>query len=341
MVGGRLVQWLSRPAGCVRVFEVGPRDGLQNEPKSLAARTKAELIRRLANAGLRRIEAGSFVSPKWIPQVGGGRACHVQMADTADVFQHLGHVDAELSVLVPNERGLEAALSVVHPALKEVAVFTAASETFSRKNTHCTVDESLQRIAVVARLARARGLRVRGYVSTVVGCPYEGAVEPTKVLQVALELLRLGCYEVSLGDTVGVGTPGTLVVLPSCAGSVHALLALLGRSLDLAEVAVHFHDTYGQALANILVALQCGIRTVDAAVAGLGGCPYAPGAGGNVATEDVVYMLHGLGFETGVEMDRLVAAAAFVGKELGRESRSKAGAAWQLRTGVPSHSEPA
>ncbi|PJF19268.1 Pyruvate carboxyltransferase [Paramicrosporidium saccamoebae] len=285
----------------VRLVEVGPRDGLQNEPNTAALTTKvkAEFIRRLANSGLRWIEAGSFVSPKWVPQ----------MADTEAVLETLAK-DPEIAkmsslrlpVLVPNMTGLETALSSgLSTVLKEVAVFTAASDTFNKKNTNCTVEESLKRLAEVCKTATDKGLMVRGYVSTVVGCPYEGQIAPEKVRDVTLELLRLGCYEVSLGDTIGVGTAGNL------------------DRVDPSKLAVHFHDTYGQALANIL----SGIRTIDSSVAGLGGCPYAPGASGNVATEDVVYMLHGLQYFTGVDLAKLVAAGEFITAKLGQTNRSR------------------
>lgn len=254
------------------------------------------------------------------------------MADTAQVLERLA-LDGEiqqmsslrLPVLVPNKRGLEAALENrrVSPLLKEVAVFTAASESFSQKNTNCSVAESLSRLQEVCKVAREHNLAVRGYVSTVIGCPYEGRVDPRRVKEVALELLRMGCYEVSLGDTIGVGN----------AGSVRDLLQVVLGSVDPSKLAVHFHDTYGQALANVLVALESGIRTVDSAVAGLGGCPFAPGATGNVATEDLVYMLQGLDYFTGIDLGRLIEAGSYITEILGHPTRSRAAAAILARRG--------
>lgn len=254
------------------------------------------------------------------------------MADTAQVLERLA-LDGEiqqmsslrLPVLVPNKRGLEAALENrrVSPLLKEVAVFTAASESFSQKNTNCSVAESLSRLQEVCKMAREHNLAVRGYVSTVIGCPYEGRVDPRRVKEVALELLRMGCYEVSLGDTIGVGN----------AGSVRDLLQVVLGSVDPSKLAVHFHDTYGQALANVLVALESGIRTVDSAVAGLGGCPFAPGATGNVATEDLVYMLQGLDYFTGIDLGRLIEAGSYITEILGHPTRSRAAAAILARRG--------
>jgi len=295
---------------------VGPRDGLQNEPTGniLTVETKVKFIKRLVEAGLNTIEIGSFVSPKWVPQ----------MANTAQVMAALS--DAKLSsspirfpALVPNLKGLELALqSPGKPLLNEVSVFTAASESFTKKNINMSVEESLGKIDQVIKEAQKHHIQVRGYVSTIVGCPYEGSVDPAKVLQVSQELLRLGCYEISLGDTIGVGHPG----------SISALLDLLTKHIEPSKLAVHFHDTFGQSLANIMVALNHDIRVIDAAAAGLGGCPYAPGASGNVATEDVLYMLHGLGYETGVDFELTCKAGDFVTKQLGRPNRSKAGTAW-------------
>jgi len=295
--------------------EVGPRDGLQNEPagRILSAEVKIEFIRRLAAAGLKTIETGSFVSPKWVPQ----------MANTGKVIKGLESYpdlasDVGFPALVPNLKGLEDALALRSPRFNQVSVFTAASEGFTKKNINMTIEESLRKIeAVVKRAAEAR-IPVRGYVSTVIACPYDGKVEPARVLDVAKELLRLGCYEISLGDTIGVGSPGT----------VSPLIDLLLSNIPSAKLAVHFHDTYGQSLANILVALQKGIRVIDSAAAGLGGCPYAPDASGNVATEDVIYMLHGLGYETGVGFEGVAEAGAFICEALGNPNRSKAGSAF-------------
>ena len=285
----------------VEIVEVGPRDGLQNEPKSLAAAVKVALIERLAEAGCRVVEAGAFVSPKWVPQ----------MADTAEVLARLQRrPGVRYPVLVPNREGLERALAA---GVEEIAVFGAASETFSRRNINCSIAESLARFAPICEAALAAGLRVRGYVSCVLGCPYEGAVPVGKVAEVAAALRAMGCAEISLGDTIGVGTPL----------KARAMLAAVAEQVPLERLAVHFHDTYGQALANILACLELGVATVDAAVAGLGGCPYAKGASGNVATEDVVYMLDGLGIETGIDLDRLAAAGAYICAELGRPPASK------------------
>ncbi|GAB4367043.1 MAG: hydroxymethylglutaryl-CoA lyase [Kiloniellaceae bacterium] len=285
----------------VEIVEVGPRDGLQNEPQSLPAAVKVALIERLAEAGCRVIEAGAFVSPKWVPQ----------MADTAEVLAALPRRPGlRYPVLVPNLKGLEAALAA---GVEEIAVFGAASETFSQRNINCSIAESLERFRPVCAEARAAGLRVRGYVSCVLGCPYEGAVPVARVAEVAAALDALGCAEVSLGDTIGVGTPL----------KARAMLAAVAERVPLQRLAVHFHDTYGQALANILACLELGVATVDAAVAGLGGCPYAKGASGNVATEDVVYMLNGLGIETGIDLERLAAVGAYICAELGRAPSSK------------------
>jgi len=285
----------------VEIVEVGPRDGLQNEPQSLPAAVKVALIERLAEAGCRVVEAGAFVSPKWVPQ----------MADTAEVLAALRRrPGVRYPVLVPNLKGLERALAA---DVEEIAVFGAASETFTQRNINCSIAESLERFAPVCRQALAAGLRVRGYVSCVLGCPYEGAVPVEKVAEVAAALDALGCGEISLGDTIGVGTPL----------KARAMLAAVAERVPLERLAVHFHDTYGQALANILACLELGVATVDAAVAGLGGCPYAKGASGNVATEDVVYMLNGLGIETGIDLEKLAAAGAAICAELGRPPASK------------------
>ena len=286
----------------VRMVEVGPRDGLQNEARSVPTATKIELIDRLAEAGLRTIEAGSFVSPKWIPQ----------MADTAAVLAGIARrPGVSYPVLVPNMQGYAAARAAGADA---IAIFAAASESFSRRNINCSIAQSLERFAPVAAAARADGVRLRGYVSCVIDCPYEGAIAPDAAADVAARLLALGCYEVSMGDTVGTGT----------AARVEAMLAAAVARVPVERLAVHFHDTYGQAVANILVALERGVAVIDSAVAGLGGCPYAPGAAGNVASEDVLYLLDGLGIRSGVELARLAAAGRFISAALGRPPVSKA-----------------
>jgi len=285
----------------VRMVEVGPRDGLQNEAEILPAATKIALVEQLADAGLSVVEAGSFVSPKWIPQ----------MADTAEVLAGLRRkAGVSYPVLVPNMKGFDAARA---SGVDEIAVFAAASESFSRRNINCSIAESLERFAPVTAAAQQHGMRVRGYISCVVDCPYEGPVAPAAVADVAAKLAALGCYEVSLGDTIGTGTPVRIQAM------IEAVAAVVPRE----RLAVHFHDTYGQGLANILAALEQGIAVVDSSVAGLGGCPYAKGASGNVASEDVLYMLTGLGIDTAVDLGRLAAAGQFVSKALGREPVSK------------------
>ncbi len=285
----------------VKIVEVGPRDGLQNEKQSIALDTKRTLITMLEDAGLSVIEAGSFVSPKWVPQ----------MADTAELLQSMTLKDnVNYPVLVPNMYGLERALE---NNVKEIAIFGAASESFSNKNINCSIEESLERFAPVCETAQKEGLRIRGYVSCVLGCPYEGDISPDKVKEVAAKLFEMGAYEISLGDTIGVGTPvKTQVMLDAVMNAVPA-----------ENLAVHFHDTYGQALANIVIALENGISVIDSAVAGLGGCPYAKGASGNVATEDVLYMLNGMGIETGVDLSKLHQAGLFISNALGRSTASK------------------
>jgi isopropylmalate/homocitrate/citramalate synthase len=285
----------------VRIVEVGPRDGLQNEPQSVATAVKVELIERLADAGLPAVEATAFVSPQWVPQ----------MADHSEVLQALRRKPGvSYPVLVPNMKGFEAAVAA---GAEEIAVFGAASETFSRKNINASIAESLERFAPVAEAARAKGIRVRGYISCVVGCPYEGAVKPEAVAEVAKRLDAMGCYEISLGDTIGVGTPG----------KVKRMIETVARAVPVERLAVHLHDTYGQALANLYAALELGVATADSSVAGLGGCPYAKGASGNVATEDVVYLLDGLGVETGVDLTKVYDAGRFICEALGREPASK------------------
>lgn len=276
--------------GSVRIVEVGPRDGLQNEKVTIPTQVKIDYITALADAGLRVIEAGAFVSPKWVPQ----------MADTAEVYRDIPKdPGVEYPVLVPNERGLERAIEA---GVKSISIFTAASETFNKRNINMSIDESFVNYAPVAARAVREGIKVRGYVSTAFGCPYEGNVEPEKVLEVSARLLDLGCYEVSVGDTIGVGTPM----------QVQGVVGVLLQVIPASKLAMHFHDTRGTALANTLATLEMGISTFDASAGGLGGCPYAPGASGNLATEDLVYMLDRMGIETGVDLDRLVEAAAII-----------------------------
>lgn len=303
---------MSLPAA-VRVVEVGPRDGLQNEPRAVPAAVKLELIGRLADAGLPAVEATSFVSPRWIPQ----------LADAEEVMAGLPRrPGTSYPVLVPNEKGLARALAA---GAEEIAVFSAASETFNRRNINASIDESLERLAPVARAATAAGLRVRGYVSCVLGCPYEGEIPLETVVRVSRSLLELGCYEVSLGDTIGVGTPA----------KARAMLGAVAAACGMERLAVHFHDTRGQALANVFACLEAGVATVDASVAGLGGCPYAKGAAGNVATEDLVYMLHGLDIETGVDLSALVRAGHYICGHLGREPNSRLGRLPEYRSAGP------
>lgn len=281
----------------VRIVEVGPRDGLQNEPVAVPTNVKIKLIEELAAAGLEEIEAGAFVSPKWVPQ----------MADSAAVLAGLQRDPGKrYPVLVPNLQGLEAALAA---GAREIAVFAAASESFSRKNTNCSIAESLERFRPVMARAQGAGVPVRGYVSCVLGCPYEGAIAPEAVAAVAKSLSDLGCYEISLGDTIGVGTPL----------AARRMIGAVANQVPIARLAAHFHNTYGQALANLLAALEMGIAVIDSSVAGLGGCPYAQGASGNVASEDVVFMLNGMGIETGVDLDALANAGWRVLHHIGRE----------------------
>jgi len=295
----------------VRIVEVGPRDGLQNEKTLVPSNVKVEFISRLAASGLTNIEATSFVSPKWVPQMRDHRT--VMEAVTKLPFSGVSY-----PVLVPNLKGLEAAIEC---GAKEVAIFGAASESFSRKNINCSIEESLNRFQEVMLAAKNAGILVRGYVSCVVGCPYEGPIEPQQVAKVASLMHKMGCYEISLGDTIGVGTPG----------SIAAMLDAVIAQVPIECLAVHCHDTYGQALANILTAVQRGIRVVDSSTAGLGGCPYAKGASGNVSTEDVVYMLHGMGVKTGVSLDKLIEAGSFISSHLNRETMSRVGRAAQAK----------
>ena len=291
----------SRP-DYVRIVEVGPRDGLQNEPREVPTAVKVELIERLADAGLPAVEATAFVSPKWIPQ----------MADHTEVLERIRRKPGvDYPVLTPNLKGFEAARAA---GASEVAIFGAASEAFSRKNINCSIAESLERFRPIVLESKKHGIKVRGYVSCVLGCPYEGEVKPERVADVAVALYQMGCYEVSLGDTIGVGTPGkTQAMIKACA-----------KRVPVEKLAGHYHDTYGQALANIYASLELGVGTFDASIAGLGGCPYAAGASGNVATEDVVYLLDGLGIRSGVDLDKLVDIGQWICGILGKEPSSKA-----------------
>ncbi len=287
----------------VKVVEVGPRDGLQNEPDPVPTPTKVEFIDRLTRTGLRCIEPSSFVSPRWIPQ----------LADAAEVLANIQRgPGVTYPVLVPNEQGMQRALDA---GVDTVAVFIAATETFNQRNINASSREAMERLRKVAVMADANGVAMRGYVSCVLGCPYEGMVEHATVAAVARDLYELGCYEVSLGDTIGVGTPVAAVNMATA----------VARGVPLERLAVHFHDTRGQALANVLACLQLGITTVDASVAGLGGCPYADGASGNLATEDLVYMLHGMGIETGIDLDALIAAGRYICAAMGRQPASRLG----------------
>lgn len=286
----------------VKIVEVGPRDGLQNEPGKVPTAAKVALIDALAAAGLRAIESGSFVSPKWVPQ----------MADTAEVLARIQRLpDASYPVLVPNMKGMEAAEAA--EGVEEIAIFGAASESFSQKNINCSIDESLDRFAPVVARAKELGWRVRGYVSCVLGCPYEGEIAPKAVAHVSKALWDMGCYEVSLGDTIGTGTPV----------KARRMIDAVAQEVPLGHLAAHFHDTYGQALANLLAVLEMGVGVIDTSVAGLGGCPYAKGASGNVATEDVVYMLHGMGIETGIDLQVLAEAGWAISEILDRAPASK------------------
>lgn len=289
----------------IRLVEVGPRDGLQNEKEAIPTESKINFINLLSDSGLSFIEVTSFVSPKWVPQLGDAKAVFSGINKRSDIHY---------SALIPNLEGFEASQTV---GVKCISVFAAASETFSQKNTNCSISESLKRIEKVITAAKAKALPVRAYVSCVMGCPYEGSISIEAVETVSRELINLGCDEISLGDTIGVGT----------VNQTQALIELLSRQINLNKLAVHFHDTYGQALANIMAALQSGISIIDSSVGGLGGCPYAPGAGGNVATEDVLFLLNGLGIETGVEMNKLLLANRYIFGELKRPTRSKAAAA--------------
>lgn len=299
----------------VRIVEVGPRDGLQNEAAVVPVELKVSLIEALADAGLKSIESGSFVSPKWVPQ----------MAGTTEVLARLRRrPGVSYPVLVPNLQGLEAAIEA---GVTEIAIFAAASETFSQRNINCSISESLDRLRAVSEAALATGMRapamkLRGYVSCVLGCPFEGEIAPSAVARVAENLYAMGCYEISLGDTIGVGTP---------LETQHMLEAVSAR-VPIPALAVHFHDTWGQALSNILASLDLGISVVDSSVSGLGGCPYAPGATGNVATEDILYMLQGMGIHTGVDLEKVAAAGRMISQHLGRKPASKAALALSSRS---------
>ena len=293
----------------VKIVDVGPRDGLQNEQQAVPAAVKIELVHRLQAAGLKDIEVTSFVSPKWVPQ----------MADNAQVMAGITRqVGVRYSVLTPNLQGFEAA----HASRPdEIVVFAAASEAFSQRNINCSIAESLERFRPVVDLAQANKMRIRGYISCAVGCPYEGEVSPQAVADIARALDAMGCYEISLGDTIGVGTPG----------KVQAMIAAVTRDVPVERLALHTHDTWGQALANIYAAMEAGVATIDSSVAGLGGCPYAKGASGNVATEDVLYMLNGMGIHTGVDIDKVFAAGQFICEALGRSPKSRVAQAMAAR----------
>jgi hydroxymethylglutaryl-CoA lyase len=284
----------------VRIVDVGPRDGLQNEKQVVTAQTKLELIERLANAGLRTIEVTSFVSPKWVPQ----------MADNAEIMARLKrHDGVAYPVLAPNMKGYEAAVAA---GAEEVAVFAAASESFSQRNINCSIEESLQRFEPLLAAAKARGVKVRGYVSCVLGCPYEGDVSVDAVARVSSRLFQMGCYEISLGDTIGIGNPA----------STRRMLQAVSADVPVDRLAGHYHDTYGMAVANILASCDFGLRVFDSSIAGLGGCPYAKGASGNVSTEEVVFLMQGLGLHTGIDLDKLVDCSAWISQALDRAPTS-------------------
>jgi hydroxymethylglutaryl-CoA lyase len=308
MIKGKKITYPS----LVRIVEVGPRDGLQNEQQPISTADKIELIQRLVQAGISHIEAGSFVSPKWVPQ----------MADSLAVMQGITRKESvRYAALTPNKRGFDQAIEA---KANEVAIFAAASESFSQKNINCSIAESLQRFEEIIAAAKTKNIPVRGYVSCILGCPYEGPITEenaeshfAKVKQVTQKLLDMGCYEVSLGDTIGTGTPKFS----------EQLLQTLLEDIPSHQLAVHFHDTYGQALSNILIALQNGITTIDASIAGLGGCPYAAGAAGNIATEDVLYMLEGMNIKTGIDLTELVKVGKWISQKLNRVNGSKVGLA--------------
>ncbi|WP_366942972.1 hydroxymethylglutaryl-CoA lyase [uncultured Cocleimonas sp.] len=289
----------------VKIVEVGARDGLQNESTPVSVEVKISLIEKLAEAGLPVVEAASFVSPKWVPQ----------MAGSVEVFKGINQkANVNYPALVPNIRGLESALE---SGVKEIAVFAAASESFTQKNINCSIEESINRYTEVIEKALENDLKVRGYVSCTLGCPYEGEIVSTKVTEVSKRLSDLGCYEISLGDTIGTGTPI----------KAQQMIETVAKQVPMDQLAAHFHDTYGQALANLFAVMQLGISTIDSSVSGLGGCPYAKGATGNVATEDVIYMLNGMGIETGVDLDKLLEAGRYISDQLGRKPNSNVGVA--------------
>lgn len=296
---------MSQPA--VRLMEVGARDGLQNETQILPPSIRAAFIQKLVNAGLRHIEAGAFVSPRWVPQ----------MAETDAVLKALPIRDGvTYSVLVPNEHGMSMA---IENGCRDVAIFTAASETFNRRNINCSIDESLARFEPVIAAAKDNGIRVRGYVSCVLGCPIDGAVPIANVVRVSKRLYRMGCYEISLGDTIGAGVPS----------DVRNLVSACAKEVPVEHLAAHFHDTWGMAVANCLAALEAGVRAFDSSVSGLGGCPYSPGATGNVATEDLVYLFEGMGLATGIDLESVVSAGDFADQYLGRKTASRVARAWK------------
>ena len=285
----------------VRIVEVGPRDGLQNEKQTITTSTKIKLIEMLTDSGLRYIEAGSFVNPKWVPQ----------MADSAEVFSGISRkTDVTYAALVPNLQGYERAISV---NANEVAIFAAASEAFSQKNINCSIAESIQRFETLISAAKENNIPVRGYISCVAGCPYSGDVDPKLVAKIARDLFTMGCYEISLGDTIGVGT----------ANQIKTIISEVAQEISIDKIAIHAHDTYGQALANVYASLEMGVQVFDSSVAGLGGCPYAAGASGNVATEDLVYLLNGLGIEHGVDLEKLIQAGNYISHQLGKVNQSK------------------
>lgn len=291
----------------VRIVEVAPRDGLQNIKTNVSTEVKTTLINKLCDAGIKDIEVTSFVSPKWVPQ----------MADAADVLkQLLSREDTAYIVLTPNLRGFDRA---IESGAKEVAIFAAASETFSQKNTNCSITESLERFEPIMLKAAELGIPVRGYTSCVLGCPYEGDVDVSEVVRVTKALIDMGCYEVSLGDTIGIGTPT----------KAREMIAAVTKEVPAEKLALHFHDTRGQALANILACLEYGVPNIDSSVAGLGGCPYAAGASGNVSTEDVVYMLHGMGIETGINLEQLVATGHYITEQINGVNNSKVGVVYK------------
>lgn len=287
------------------IFEVGPRDGLQNETELLSVEDKVELINRLSASGLKNIEAGSFVSPKWVPQ----------MASSDKVLQQIDRQNGiTYSALTPNLQGLDAA---IESGVDEIAVFAAASEGFSQKNINCSIEQSLARFKAVIEKAQRNEIRIRGYVSCVIACPYDGQISPHQVATVSQQLIDLGCYQISLGDTIGVGT----------ANNITSMIEAVKSKVEVSQLAIHCHDTYGQAIANIVAALQAGITTIDSSVAGLGGCPYAKGASGNVATEDVLYLLQGLGIHTGVDLQSIVDTGNFISTCLKRHNQSRVASA--------------